>query len=83
MGLCRDIDEPHRTARSKHGQKLWTCDGPSCDVRRVPWSKDWQWYGSIKDWDNDPFSVFALCSDACRNEFDVLIQPKQIEPRDT
>lgn len=81
MGLCRDTDYPHMTARSKRGQKLWTCDAPNCDVRRVPWRKGWQWYGSFKDVDNDPFSVFALCSDACRGEFDKHIQPKQIEPK--
>ena len=82
MGLCRDIENPRIPARSTNGRRLWTCDAPSCDVRRVPWSREWQWYGSIKEWDNDPFSVFAICSDACRDEFDEAIQPKQIEPRD-
>lgn len=81
MGLCRSIDEPRRAARSTNGKRLWTCDAPSCDKRRVPWSRSWRWFGSIKEWEDDPFSVFTLCSDACQEEFDQIIQPKHIEPK--
>ena len=82
MGLCRDIDNPHERARCiKTGRKLWTCDAPSCTVARVPWGETWQWLGSWKEWENDPFSVSAVCSEACKKEHQAAMAPKVLEVR--
>jgi len=82
MGLCRNIDRPHEAARDiRTGKRLWTCDAPSCKQARVPWGPDWRWFGSIKDVEDNLFSVAALCCDACQAEFDEHFRPKTFEAR--
>lgn len=80
MGLCRSLERPCEPARATSGKRLWSCDAPSCDQRRVPWGPSWQWYGSYRDLEDSPFSVFAVCSEACREEFDAARAPKVLEP---
>ena len=82
MGLCRDIDNHHERARCiTTGRQLWTCDAPSCTVARVPWDKDWRWYGSYRDLEDDPFAVPAFCSDACQKEHEAYVTPITLEVR--
>ena len=67
MGLCRDIDDECVRARDvRTGKQLWNCDAPGCRNQRVPWGKSWKWLGSWNEWDDDPFSVFSVCSDKCQ-----------------
>lgn len=80
MGVCKEIDGVNR-ARSTMGRLLYTCDAPSCDVRRVPWGPNWSWYGSYKDLDDDPFSIPTFCSERCKAEADGIMNPAKIAVR--
>lgn len=78
MGMVRSDHHRWDAARSLSGKRLYTCDNPDCDVRRVPWRNSWIWYGSYKDIEDDPFAIPTFCSDACkqaatkRMKFDAL-----------
>lgn len=49
--------------RSIHtGNRLYECD--QCG-ERSPWEKGWLWYGSLRDVEDEPTSVWVFCSQTC------------------
>lgn len=80
MGLVQN-DEHTDFATDKEGNRLYICDGPSCQVSRVPWSSNWQWYGSLRDMDEDPLSLITFCSEECKAEGEKLMNPQPLTAR--
>ncbi|MCZ4270941.1 hypothetical protein [Maritalea porphyrae] len=80
MGLVWN-DQHTDVAKSLSGKRLYACDAPDCNVRRVPWSSRWVWYGSYKDLDEDPASILTFCSEECRAAAKFVMQTQELKAR--
>ena len=59
-------------------KRIWTCGG--CGKDSV-WGDTWQWYGSMKDWD-DSLPVAVACSQECMAKaVEGYCQARKVKPK--